>query len=103
MAAVVTIAVETAMRRSEILRISTQSLRGDGWIHIFESKNRKKPGWFLSLKQLAMPSPPYLKDRVPSPDSVSQAFAEPVKKPLYLESVSMILDTKPYQDCLKEI
>ena len=73
MAAIVTIAVETAMRRSEIIRLQSEDLLAGARLHVRESKNGRSrvipltPGFEMALKLL-------LGGPMPSADSVSQAF-----------------------------
>ena len=79
MAAIVTIAVETAMRRSEILSLSHESIRNKSWIHIAESKNGKSRFVPISKKALAAIET-LLNGKAPAPDSVTQAFARACKQ-----------------------
>ena len=79
MAAIVTIAVETAMRRSEILRLSRESVRNEKWVHLTESKNGKSR--FVPISKSAFAAiETLLKGKAPAPDSVTQAFARACKQ-----------------------
>jgi len=73
MAAIVTIAVETAMRRSEIIRLQPEDLMPGDRIHVRDSKNGRSrliPASSATLHALeTLLSAPY-----PKQDSVSQAF-----------------------------
>ena len=73
MAAIVTIAVATAMRRSEIIRLQSKDLLPGGRLHVRESKNGRPRVIPLSLdarQALEL----LLGGAVPRADSVSQAF-----------------------------
>jgi len=73
MAAIVTIAVETAMRRSEIIRLESEDLLAGRHLRIKESKNgRSRVIPLNSVTHGAVHL--LLRGPVPSADSVSQAF-----------------------------
>ena len=73
MAAIVTIALTTAMRRSEIIRLESEDLLPGGRLHVRESKNgRSRVIPLNSDAQQALNL--LLGGAMPSADSVSQAF-----------------------------
>jgi integrase len=73
MAAIVTIAVETAMRRSEIISLERNDILSAGRLHIRESKNdRSRVIPLNSITQRAVEL--LLRGPMPAADSVSQAF-----------------------------
>ena len=79
MAAIVTIAVETAMRRSEIIRLQSEDLLHGGRLHVRESKNGRQRVIPLNLDaQQALKL--LLGGAIPSADSVSQAFRRACKR-----------------------
>ena len=73
MVAIVTLAVETAIRRSEIIHLQSEDLLAGARLHVRESKNGRSrvipltPGAHRALELL-------LTGQMPSADSVSQAF-----------------------------
>ena len=79
MAAIVTIAVETAMRRSEIISLQSHDILSGGHLLIRESKNGRSrviPLNQITLRALQL----LLRGPVPAADSVSQAFSRACKR-----------------------
>ena len=73
MAAIVTIALTTAMRRSEIIRLQSEDLLPGRRLHVRESKNgRSRVVPLNSAAQQALKL--LLEGAMPSADSISQAF-----------------------------